>query len=145
MKTLMRILSLTLAACLMLCLCACNQGGNDTTTKATDNTTQSSEPITTTEKVDTTEKPEVKEPDYTVTVVDENNAPIAGAWVQLCLDACVPATTNEQGVAEFFLEKADYKVSIMMMPEGYTYATEETEWHFADGENALTIVLKVAE
>ena len=144
MKTLMRILSLTLAACLMLCLCACNQGGNDTTTKATDNTTQSSEPITTTEKVDTTEKPEVKEPDYTVTVV-ENNAPIAGAWVQLCLDACVPATTNEQGVAEFFLEKADYKVSIMMMPEGYTYATEETEWHFADGENALTIVLKAAE
>lgn len=131
-----RFLALILALGLMLCLCAC--GGGETpevtepTEKITEPATEATEP--------TTEAP--AEPTYTVTVVDQDNAPVPGAWVQLCLEACVPAVTDENGVAQFFLEENDYKVSFTVMPVGYEYAGEEQEWYFADGENTMTVVLK---
>lgn len=131
-----RLLALALTLCLMLCLCACV--GNTDTNSATEPTTESTEP--TTESTEPTT--EAAEPTYVVTVVDETNAPVAGAWVQLCLESCVPAMTDENGVANFFLEEDDYKVSFTVMPPGYEYAGEEQEWYFADGENTMTITLK---
>lgn len=131
-----RLLGLVLAVGLMLCLCAC---GGDVepdvttvpTTEATEPTTEATEPVT-----------DAAEPTYVVTVVDDENCPVAGAWVQLCLESCVPAMTDENGVANFFLEEADYKVGFTVMPVGYEYAGAEQEWYFADGENTMTIVLK---
>ncbi len=79
---------------------------------------------------------------YTVTVVDVDGNPINKAMVQLCKDSCVPAVTNESGVAEFELDEADYKVSIITMPEGYAYNTDETEFYFESGSKEMTIVLK---
>ena len=131
-----RLLAVVLALGLMLCLCAC--GGNEQPEVTTDSTTEATQP--TTEATEPTT--EAAEPTYVVTVVDQDNAPVAAAWVQLCLESCVPAMTDENGVANFFLEEADYKVSFTVMPPGYEYAGEEQEWYFADGENTMTIVLK---
>jgi hypothetical protein len=130
-----RLLALVLGLSLMLCLCACGNSQSDATEPPVENTT---EPIT--EPVENTTEP-VAEPTYTVTVVDQDNAPVAGAWVQLCLEACVPAVTDENGVAQFFLEENDYKVGFTVMPAGYEYAGEEQEWYFADGENTMTVVI----
>lgn len=131
-----RLIALILALTMMLCLSACGGNGNtDVTTEpageATDSTNEATEPDI-----------DEAEPTYVVTVVDQDGAPVAGAWVQLCLEACVPAMTDENGVANFFLEENDYKVGFTVMPAGYEYAGEEQEWHFAEGENTMTIVLK---
>ena len=132
-----RLLALVLTLGLMLCLCAC--GGTvepevttEPTTEATEPTTEATEP--------TTEA--AADPTYVVTVVDEEGAPVVGAWVQLCLEACVPAMTDENGVANFFLEENDYKVGFTVMPAGYEYVDEQEAWYFADGENTMTIVIK---
>lgn len=131
-----RLLALVLAFVLMLCLCACGSNGGDEVT--TEPTVESTEPT----KEVTEPGTEAAQPSYVVTVVDQDNAPVAGAYVQLCLEACVPAMTDENGVANFFLEENDYKVSFTVMPAGYEYASEDHEWYFADGENTMTIVLK---
>ena len=131
-----RLFALLLALTMMLCLVAC--GGNGNTDVTTDPTEEVTEP---TNEVTEPVIDEV-EPTYVVTVVDQDGTPVAGAWVQLCLEACVPAMTDENGVANFFLEENDYKVGFTVMPAGYEYSGEEQEWHFADGENAMTIVLK---
>ena len=131
-----RFLALALCLCLMLGLCACGGSQPEVTEPPIENTTEpSTQP--TTEPV--TEP--VAEPTYTVTVVDQDNAPVVGAWVQLCLEACVPAVTDENGVASFFLEENDYKVGFTVMPAGYEYAGDEQEWYFAEGENAMTVVI----
>lgn len=131
-----RLFAFLLAVSLVMCLCACGGSGagedpagpNDVTTKPTEKVT---EPAV-----------EAADPTYVVTVVDQDNLPVAGAWVQLCLESCVPAMTDENGVANFFLEENDYKVSFTVMPVGYEYSSDEQEWYFADGENTMTIVLK---
>ena len=134
-----RVLALGLAMVMMLCLCAC--GGDVEPEVTTEPTTEATEPTTeTTEPVE-----EGNEPTYVVTVIDQDNAPVVGAWVQLCLEACVPAMTDDNGVANFFLEENDYKVGFTVMPAGYEYVDEQQEWYFADGENTMTIVInKVA-
>ena len=137
-----RLLALVLAVGMLLCLCACG-GTEPVETEPVESTPVATEPTETTpEPVEDTEP--AAEPSYTVTVVDEENNPVVGAWVQLCLEACVPAVTDENGVAKFFLEENDYKVGFTVMPEGYEYVDEVQEWYFADGENAMTIVVKKA-
>lgn len=129
---------------MVLCLCACGEGEENPTTDPVSTTAPTEAP--TEAPTDPTEEvtEPANQPTYTVTVVDESNNPVSGAIVQLCLEACVPAITNENGVAEFFLEENDYKVSFVNIPTGYELAGEETEFYFADGENAMTIVLKAA-
>lgn len=129
-----RLLAAVLALCLTVGLCACTGGGENTTTGA--NTTQASTAATTEGKT------EAEENGYTVTVVDEGGNPIAGAMVQLCLDACYPAATDDSGVARFAVEEADYKVSFLALPTGYTYTTDAQEFYFAEGSSELTITLK---
>lgn len=129
-------MALVLVLGIMACLCACGSSTPDATvltTTAPDPTTAATDPVE-----------DVAEPTYVVTVVDQDNAPVVDAWVQLCLESCVPALTDENGVANFFLEENDYKVSFTVIPAGYEYVGEEQEWHFADGENTMTIVLKKA-
>lgn len=131
-----RLLALVLALGLMLCLCACGSdvAPDPTTEPTTEATVPTTEP--------TTDGTEATEPTYVVTVVDQDNAPVAGAWVQLCLEACVPAMTDENGVANFYLEENEYKVGFTVMPAGYEYVDEQEAWYFADGENTMTIVIK---
>ena len=128
-----------LALILCLCLCACGGEAPDNTTAATDPEPTVTAPSQTEEATEPSEDGKVL---YRVAVVDQDGSPISGAMVQLCLDVCLPGATNASGVAEFKVTEADYKVSLMMMPAGYTYATEEQEFHFAAGATELTITLK---
>ena len=131
------VLAMMLAVVMMLSLCAC--GGFDVvpdvttepTTEITEPTTEATEPTT-----------ESAKPTYVVTVIDDNGDPVVDAYVQLCLESCVPAKTDVNGVANFFLEENDYKVTFAVLPEGYEYAGEEETWYFAEGENTMTIILK---
>jgi len=79
---------------------------------------------------------------YTVTVVDEEGNPIVGALVQLCNESCFPSATGDDGVAKFALDEANYKVSFLTLPAGYTYSGEEQEFYFEAGSVELTITLK---
>lgn len=79
---------------------------------------------------------------YTIHVEDVDGNPIAGAMVQICKDACLPGMTDAEGNAVFNVAEDDYKVSFLMLPAGYTYTTEETEFYFEDGATEITLVLK---
>lgn len=123
-----RFLVFALALCLVLGLCACTApaaDGGETTTEATQ---------------DTTETVDDGKVTYTVEVVDEGGNPVASAAVQLCKDSCLPGMTNAEGVATFRVVEDDYKVSFMTMPEGYE--AEAEEFYFEDGAYELTITLK---
>lgn len=110
-----RVLAVLLVLCLAFSLCAC------TKTVETGETTDS--------KVT-----------YRIKVVDEENKPMPNVMVQLCKDSCYPATTNQEGIAEFTLVEAEYKASVIVMPAGY--AAEAEEFYFAAGSYELTIPLK---
>lgn len=153
------ILLLMLALCLTLCLCAC---GDDTATDQKNNKTTVAPSVsnnasvpgttTTTDSNDTTPStPVVTGPtqpvngkaNYTVTVTDEAGNPIPKAYVQMCLELCLPGETNDQGVAYFpNMAVADYKVSFIVVPDGYT--VENNEFHFEADAYEMTIVLKKA-
>ena len=102
--------------CLLLALCAC--GGDANVTDGDDATTTTT-PATTT----TTTKADDGKVAYTVKVVDNEGNPVVGAYVQWCVEA-------------------DYKVTIMVAPEGYVNDT--TEYHYEPGKTEMTITLQKA-
>ncbi len=125
------ILAIVLVLCMALSLVAC--GGN------TEETQPQTEPsVATTETTETVDDGKVA---YKVTVVDNTGNPIAGAMVQMCLETCFPAVTNADGVAEFNLAEADYKVSFISAPAGF--AVEEA-YYFEAGATEMTITLEPA-
>lgn len=148
MTKIQRVLAVLLALGMIFCMCACGNSGNGdeisvSTTDSTVCTTLADEKTDPTE-VTTEATEDTSKTVYQVSVVDEAGAPISGVMLQMCLETCVPGKTNDSGVAEFSLEEADYKVSLLNMPEGYDYATEEQEWYFQAGETTMTITLKSA-
>ena len=137
-------LLLCLTVCMLLCVVACKENDETpevTTNEETTTTTQLTLPPELTLPEET--EPEDLSVTYTVTVVDENNAPLAGATVQLCVgELCrLPVFTGADGVAILKLDEADYTVKVTL--GGYT---GEAEYHFAAGSTELTVQLtKVAE
>lgn len=130
MKNLKKVLAVLLALGMLLCFCAC--GGNDDS-KTTTTTT------TTTENNQTEDTPAVENKGFKVTVVDEGGNAVSGVMVQICKDACVPARTDDNGVATFNIEITDgYKLSVMSCPEGYEY-TGEAEIYLEDGATEYTL------
>lgn len=121
-----------LVLCLTLCLAACvagsedTDGGSTTTTASTTTTTASNLPT------------------YKVTVVDENGAPIAGAYPQICVGtSCIPMMmTGADGVATKEAESAEYKVSFIIVPAGYV---AEDAYYFDGDAKEMVITLKAAE
>lgn len=84
--------------------------------------------------------PDLRE--YVVKVVDEEENPLTGVMVQFCDEnGCTPAFTDEDGIAKC-VTLVDKTVKIADMPEGYDYATEQTEWDLVEEGNEVTIVLK---
>ena len=135
------ILTLLLALVMVFTLFACSNAP-DADKEDKDDSKETTAPK---DDAEETTKPTENEPEdnnvtYTVKVVDENNNPIAGAMVQLCLDACIPGLTDASGVATFSQPAADYKVSFVSMPTGYT--SDVNEFHFEEGKFELTITLK---
>lgn len=138
-----KLLAALLAVVMMLGLCAC--GGESEATEATQATeaTEITEETEATEQTEATEETEAAGTVYKVTVVDEEGNPVSGVMVQICFETCLPAMTNEEGVAEYRVDEADYKVSFLMIPDGY--AEDLNEYHFDEGAYELTLTLKAAE
>lgn len=140
------LLLIVLTLCLMVGLCACGDktsADKDTTTTTKDGgaATTTTTTTTTTQTTTTSTTVDANLATYTVTVTDEAGNPISGAFVQLCLESCTPCMTNAQGVATYpNMKKADYKVSFINIPEGYSVDTNE--FHFEEGSYEMTIVLK---
>ncbi len=111
-----RVLAVLLVLCLASGLCACTNTAGGANQTADSKVT------------------------YRIKVVDEANKPMPNVMVQLCKDSCFPATTNQEGVAEFNLAEAEYKASVTVMPEGYR--AEAEEFRFEAGSYELTITLK---
>ena len=132
-----KIIAMLLVLTMALSLCACGEENAEAEAPVV------TEAPAVTEAAET-EAPVEEEGGYTVTVLNEKGEPIVGAMVQLCKEACVPGITDEQGVARFNLPEDTYKVSFLMLPEGYTYADEAQEFYFEDGSMEMTITLKAA-
>ena len=125
----------------LLIACACQTtvivNPEDNTTASTQTTKPESTP---TEPV--TEP--VTEPPFTgviykVTVVDENNAPLANAMIQLCNEGLcgMPGFTDANGVATFEYDEPDnYTVKVTLA--GYT---GEAEYTFPANSTELTVQL----
>lgn len=129
------ILLLILALCMVLTLCACGK-------PASNGSDETPAPSSTNETTEETTEADDGKVTYTVTVVDEAGNPIVGAFVQLCLEACIPGATDAEGKATYNVEEADYKVSFVSMPAGYT--SDVNEFHFEEGKYEMTITLKAA-
>ena len=144
MKNLKILLALLLAMTMVLGLCAC--GADDDAGKQTEATTEATQESTTEATTEATQEPvDDGKLDYKVIVVDEAGNPMAGAMVQICEGtACNPGVTNAEGVALIRAVEGNYEAKMLSMPEGYTYATEEEVFPFADGALEVTIVLKNA-
>lgn len=130
MNRMSRLAALLLALCLLLAAC----GGAQTP--------EGTEPPVQTTAAPTEAPADDGKVTYTVTVVDASGAPIAGAMVQICLDACYPGVTDANGQAKFSVLEEDYKVSFLSLPAGYTYSGEAQEFYFEDGSFELTVTLK---
>ena len=129
-----RLICAILVLMMAIGLCAC---GGEEAPKA-----EPTEPATEAPVVEATEAPAADgKVTYTIHVQDENGAAIAGAMVQICKDTCLPGMTDAEGNAVFTVDEADYKVSFLTLPAGYTYTTEETEFYF-DGATEITLTLK---
>lgn len=128
------ILLMILALCMVFALCACGK-------PAANGSDETPAPSSTNETTEETTNNDGKVT-YTVTVVDEAGKPVVGAFVQLCLEACIPGATNAEGKATYNVAEADYKVSFVSMPEGYT--SDVNEFHFEEGKYEMTITLKAA-
>ena len=138
------MLLVALCVCMTICLCAC--GGTSTGDDTTGNTTTTTQSTTTTTTITTTTTTTTVDDGkvtYSVTVLDENGAPVPGAFVQLCLEACIPCMTNAQGVATYpNMAEADYKVSFINVPAGYELPTDN--FYFEDGSYEMTLTLQLA-
>lgn len=124
-----KILAIVLALGMILSLCAC---GSDEAKKPTiENKPQGTQ-------TETSSKEETV-PKFEVTVVDADENAVKGVMVQLCKDTCVPAMTDENGVAVFKVEITDgYKLSVMSCPEGYEY-TGDAEVYLEEGITEFTL------
>lgn len=128
-------LAAVLAFCLMLTLCAC--GDSEPATDATNDTTASTESTTVATESAAPTTPTAPTPAdgevlYTIKVVDAAGNPKSGVYVQLCLDVCVFAPTDSEGVAYFCKPEAEYKVAFTEAPDTYYY--------FENGSHEMTLV-----
>lgn len=143
-KKIAYILMSVLVMTASLAACGSDSNNEETTTAAATTNNEVTTPVQNETEEDTTVVDDNKVA-YKVKVVDEAGNPIANAMVQMCKDSCVPAVTNDEGIAEFNLAADDYDVKFIELPAGYDYTGEDHVFKFADGETELTLTLKVAE
>lgn len=128
-----KFLALALSLAMVFCLCACGADKNGPT---------GNEPIQNQTQNDTSSDSSSKEqttPEFKVTVTDTDGNTVKGVMVQICKDACVPAITDDSGIATFKVEITDgYKLSVMSCPEGYEY-TGEAEIYLEEGSTEYTL------
>lgn len=133
MKNIKILLALILVGCMIFGLCACNGNKEEDTTVA-DTTAADKKPADTT-AADTTEAAK----SFKVTIVDGDGNVVPGVIVQICKDACVPARSDDKGVALFNVAVEEgHKLSVMSCPEGYEY-TGAREIYLEAGATEYTL------
>lgn len=140
------IIIFCVAISILLIATACDgaSGGNGTTaapeTTAEETTTDAGDETTAAPETTTADDTTVLDTKntYTVTVVDADGAPLAGATVQLCVgDICrLPVATDANGVAIIEADAGDYAVKVTL--SGYT---GEAQYSFPEGSTELTVTL----
>lgn len=145
MKSFKKLFATILIAGMLASLCACGNGNTGDTGSENNKPSSEVESNVGSEKDTTDNSKDDGKVTYTVKVVDESGNPIAGALVQMCSDTCFPSATDANGVATFKLEDAEYKVSFLTLPAGYTHAGSEENYYFDGDATDLTITLKKAE
>lgn len=145
MKSFKKLFATILIAGMLASLCACGNGNTGDT--GSENNKPGTEVDTTVDAGNDDKNSEENDGKvtYTVKVVDESGNPIAGALVQMCSNTCFPSATDANGVATFKLEDAEYKVSFLTLPAGYTHVGTEENYYFDGDATELTITLKKAE
>ncbi len=98
----------------------------------------------------TRNEPEITGVRYTIRVVDQNDNPVVGASVQMCIPGgfCISfdTTTDENGESVKTIETGDYKAQIISVPDGYTDITNGEYHEFTgDAENGFTVTIKVTK
>ena len=125
-------------------LCACGNGADANTENKNTETENTQDSQTTDADTETVEDGKIT---YRVFVVDEGGNPVANAMVQVCDDATcfAPAATNEAGIAEFSLVKADgYKTKLVVDPAGYE--SIETDYvSFESGETEIVLTIRAIQ
>ncbi len=141
MKKLICMIALVMLMALLLCACTDTTAGDNSSSKPAETTSapESTGSNDTTPPTDSKPAEDGKKT-YTVTVLDQNNNPVAGVSVQFCDEnnKCqLPVKTNEQGVVSKSLEPMGYHVTLTL-PEGYSCDTLE---YNMDGATELTVTV----
>lgn len=132
MKNITKFLALIMALAMVLCLAACvSENPNPSTEPVSSSTPTDPEPST----APADPKPTVSDKKtYKVTLKDSAGNPLSGVMVQICLDSCIPALTDANGVATFELpEESGYSV-------GVTSDYDNSKVYLKDGQYEVTIV-----
>lgn len=139
MKTFIRIA--VICAVMAVVLCGCG-----TTDPVESSNAAQTQPSGTTAP-ETTVAPTVNDGKltYTVTVVDQNNNPVAGAVLQFCDDeTCkLPVTTDDNGVVSQSYPESNYHVTVVELPAGFS--CEESEFNFEANSTEMNIVVTAAQ
>lgn len=143
MRTLRLLTAVILGVILALSLVACGGESEESSQTTSDSVSTAVSDVSVTESSEPVSEEEAKT--FTVTVVDGDGNPVSGVMVQICLEACIPAVTNADGVAVFNAEIVDgHKLSVSSCPEGYSYEGE-AEIYLESGATEYTLELTKAE
>ena len=140
-----RLTTWLLVMSLALGLCACGEAPVEPTEVPTEAAVQTPaevpEEVLVTEEVIEGSLENLDGVQYTVVVIDQNENAVSG--VQICLEneEGTLYDTDELGVASFTMPAGRYSVTIVRMPDGYSYAEDVRSFTFAENSNHLTIVL----
>ncbi len=127
-----------LTLCLAFSLIAC---GGEQETSSNEESQAESSVVSVNESSEASSEEETSEEAITfeVKVVDGDGNAVKGVMVQICKDACVPAITNDEGIATFNAEITDgYKLSVVSCPAGYEY-TGDAEIYLESGITEYTL------
>ena len=100
--------------------------GADNTEPAVSDTNNASENVTSEQPApeDTSEKEEADR--YTFICQTPQGDPVSDVRIQICTDErCAMITSDDDGIAEFDGEPADYDVHVLSVPEGYSLISDK--------------------
>ena len=79
---------------------------------------------------------------YVINVVDQNGDPVEGVMANLCDDSmCNMVKSDDKGVMTFNGKPYAYHITILKVPEGYSFDTNE-ELHTSDQPGTMTITIQ---
>ena len=80
---------------------------------------------------------------YEVKVIDQNGDPVPECSVGFCLETgCVPVECDENGVAIYEAEPAEYHVKVIDAPEGYDYPDDTDVYTVKETSSIVLTITK---